>query len=166
MSNLQICLWFDGQAREAAELYTSVLRDGAIKDSDQFSEVGEHHTGRPAGTEMTVEFEVEGVQMLGLNGGPMFTHSEAMSLMVYRDTQEEIDEVWEGLLAGGGEESQCGWLKDRFGVSWQVVPAKMGHWMAGSDKEGAARAAQAMFGMKKLIIADLDAAYRGEPVTS
>ena len=149
-----ICLWFDGQAREAAELYTRVLRDGRIGGSDEYRPEADE-------AETTVEWEVEGTKFLGLNGGPQFPHTEATSFMIFRDTQEELDEVWDALVADGGTESRCGWLKDRFGVSWQVVPTDMTQWVGGPDKEGAGRAVQAMLGMRRLIIADLKAAYDG-----
>ena len=157
----QICLWFDTQAREAAEFYTRVLRDGSIDGAAVYPKAAEEVSGKPAGSEMTVEFEVEGVRFLALNGGPNFTFSEAVSVIVYRDTQEEIDEVWEALLEGGGTESQCGWLKDRFGLSWQVTPSSMGRYLGGPDREGAERAMQAMLGMRKIDIGEIQRAYEG-----
>ena len=157
----QICLWFDTQAREAAEFYTRVLRDGSIDGAAVYPNAAEEVSGKPAGSEMTVEFEVEGVRFLALNGGPNFTFSEAVSVIVYRDTQEEIDEVWEALLEGGGTESQCGWLKDRFGLSWQVTPSSMGRYLGGPDREGAERAMQAMLGMRKIDIGEIQRAYEG-----
>lgn len=156
-----VCLWFDGEARAAAEFYTQRLRDGRIGGSDDYRPEAEQVSGQPAGSEMTVEWEAEGIRFLGLNGGPQFPHSEAVSFMVFRDTQEELDATWNALLEQGGEESQCGWLTDRFGVSWQVVPTRMSDWVGGPDREGAGRAVAAMLKMRKLVIADLEAAYAG-----
>ncbi|MCW2924661.1 MAG: hypothetical protein JWM98_2065 [Thermoleophilia bacterium] len=153
-----ICLWFDGQAREAAEFYTGVLRDGKLGAHDEFGSTD-------GSDEVTVAFEAEGISFLGLNGGPQFQFTEAVSVMLFRDTQAEIDELWDALLDGGGEESMCGWLKDRYGFSWQVVPSGMAQWVGGPDAAGAERARQAMFGMRKLDIAELEAAYRGAAAT-
>ncbi|MCW2949443.1 MAG: hypothetical protein JWN41_456 [Thermoleophilia bacterium] len=163
---ITICLWFDGQAEAAAELYTRVLRDGKIGGKSRYDEAGAEVSGLPKGSTMTVDFEVEGQRFMGLNGGPLFSFTEATSFVVKRDTQEGIDEVWSGLLADGGEPSQCGWLKDRFGVSWQVVPSQLSDYIGGPDAEAAGRAMRAMLGMQKLDIEALRQAYEGEPAVN
>jgi predicted 3-demethylubiquinone-9 3-methyltransferase (glyoxalase superfamily) len=153
-------LWFDGQAEEAAEFYVSVFPDSRIVSVARYTEAG---PGEP-GTAMVVEFEVNGQRMAGINGGPQFTFSEAVSFQITCDTQEEIDRYWE-LLSEGGEEGPCGWLKDRFGLSWQVVPKGMEELFGGgADPERGKRAMEAMFGMKKLDIAALRAAADGVAV--
>jgi predicted 3-demethylubiquinone-9 3-methyltransferase (glyoxalase superfamily) len=159
-----ICLWFDDQAEEAARFYTRALRDGSIGATTKYDEASAEVSGKPAGSVMTVDFQVEGQRFQALNGGPTFTFSEATSLVVERDTQEELDETWDSLLEGGGEEVQCGWMKDRFGVSWQVVPSELESIFNGDDPEATKRAFQAMLAMKKLDIDVLRRAYRGEPV--
>jgi predicted 3-demethylubiquinone-9 3-methyltransferase (glyoxalase superfamily) len=160
---MRVCLWFDGQAEEAARFYTSVFRGGSIGSADKYTEEFEEVSGQKAGSVMTVPFEVEGQKFLGLNGGPQFKFTEAVSFMVERDTQEEIDELWDALTADGGEESMCGWLKDRFGVSWQIIPAQMNQLLSGGgDAERARRVGEAMLKMRKLDIAALQRAYDGE----
>ena len=152
-------LWFDGRAEEAAEFYTSVFPDSRIVGVARYTEAGPG----PAGSVMTVEFELSGQRFVGINGGPEFTFSEAVSFQITCQTQEEIDRYWQ-VLADGGEESVCGWLKDRFGLSWQVVPAGMDELFADPDPERARRAMEAMFGMRKLDVAALRAAADGVPV--
>ena len=145
------CLWFDGQAEQAAELYISVFPDSKV--------LGVTRYGRDAagveGTVMTVNFSLDGQEYVGLNGGPQFTFSEAISFQIMCADQDEVDHYWTGLIEGGGEEGPCGWLKDRFGVSWQVVPTILLELVADPDPARAARATQAMFTMKKLDIAEL-----------
>jgi predicted 3-demethylubiquinone-9 3-methyltransferase (glyoxalase superfamily) len=155
------CLWFDGQAREAAEFYVSVLRDGRIGASADYNEASSKAASQPAGSTMIVPFEAEGQRFLALNGGPMFTFSEAISFVVERDTQAEIDELWDALTADGGEPSRCGWLKDRFGVSWQVVPRQLPDLMRGGG-ETTERVTAALMGMGKIDIEQLERARDGE----
>lgn len=150
------CLWFDAQAEEAADFYVSVFDGSKILNVARYAEGGPG----PAGQAMTVEFEIEGRKFLALNGGPAFTFNEAVSFVIDCTSQEEVDRYWSALTAGGIE-SQCGWLKDKFGVSWQVVPSVLGELLGGPDPDGAQRAMQAMLGMRKLQIAELQAAYDG-----
>jgi predicted 3-demethylubiquinone-9 3-methyltransferase (glyoxalase superfamily) len=150
-------LWFDTQAEEAAAYYCSVFEDARVVHVAPYPE-GAH---KPAGTAMVVEFELLGQRFVAINGGPEFTFDEAISLQVVCEDQAEIDHYWAQLTAGGSE-GPCGWCKDRYGLSWQVTPQGMQEFFAG-DPEGAARAAQAMFQMKKLDIAALTAARDGVP---
>jgi predicted 3-demethylubiquinone-9 3-methyltransferase (glyoxalase superfamily) len=151
------CLWFDGQAMEAAEFYTSVFKDSRIVKVNHFTEAGREVHGRPAGSVMTVAFEIAGQAFTALNGGPHFKFNEAISFQVNCETQEEIDYFW-AKLSEGGRESQCGWLKDKFGVSWQIVPARMAEFFPDGDPGKAGRAMAAMLRMKKLNIAELERA--------
>jgi predicted 3-demethylubiquinone-9 3-methyltransferase (glyoxalase superfamily) len=151
-------LWFDTEAEEAAGFYTSVFRDSRIVNVARYTEAGP----REAGTVMTVEFELEGQRFVAINGGPQFTFDEAVSLQVTCETQDEVDYYWERLCEGG-EESRCGWLKDRYGLSWQVVPAGMEDLFADPDPERAQRAMEAMLQMRKLDIAALRSAADGVP---
>lgn len=149
---VKTCLWFDTQAEEAARFYTSLLDDSQITAVSR----------QPGGQALMVEFELAGVAYQALNGGPFFRLSEACSLSVACDSQAEIDRLWSALIAGGGEESQCGWLKDRFGLSWQIVPSALGSWMTDPEPARTARVTAAYMPMKKLDLAVLEAAYRGE----
>jgi predicted 3-demethylubiquinone-9 3-methyltransferase (glyoxalase superfamily) len=153
-------LWFDTEAEEAARFYTSIFEDSRIVNVTHYPE----SAPRAAGTVMTVEFELNGQRFVGINGGPQFTFDEAVSFQIDCETQEEVDEYWER-LTDGGEESMCGWLKDRYGLSWQVVPAGMEEVFADSDPKRAERAMQAMLGMKKLDIAALRRAADGVPAS-
>lgn len=156
------CLWFDDQAQEAAEMYVGIFPNSRIVDVTRFSEAGQEVHGRPAGSVMTVVFEVEGQQFTALNGGPFFTFNEAVSFEVHCDTQDEIDRYWELLGAGGDPKAQqCGWLKDRFGVSWQIVPNMLDVLIADHESPATRRAMDAMLSMKKLDIAALQRAYDG-----
>jgi predicted 3-demethylubiquinone-9 3-methyltransferase (glyoxalase superfamily) len=157
MQKISPFLWFDTEAEEAARLYVSVFPNSSITSVSRF---GEGAPG-PAGSVFGVNFELDGVQMQALNGGPARGFTEAISLFVRAETQEEIDELWEKLTADGGEPGRCGWLKDRFGLSWQIVPPILGDLISGPDPERSARAMQAMMGMSKLDIAALQAAYDG-----
>lgn len=152
------CLWFDGQAEEAAHHYVSIFKNARLGDVTRYTEAGPG----PAGSVVTVEFELNGQRFIGLNGGPQFTFSEAISFQIECDDQDEVDYYWARLLEGGGQESQCGWLKDRFGVSWQVVPKALVEMVRDPDPEKAARATRAMMTMVKLDIAALRRAYGGE----
>lgn len=149
-------LWFDEDAQAAAELYVSIFPDSRITSVVHNGEGAR----RPAGTVLIVTFELFGRPFAALNGGPEFPHSEAVSFQVGCDTQDEIDRVWNALIADGGAESQCGWCKDRFGVSWQVTPSDMGRLLGGGDPEASARAWAAMMQMRRIVIADLEAAVQ------
>ena len=149
-------LWFDTQAEEAARFYVSVFANSRIVNLTHYLEGGPG----PAGTVMTVEFELDGNRFIGINGGPHFTFDEAVSFMITCESQEEVDRYW-ARLTDGGEEVQCGWLKDRFGLSWQVVPRGMDEIFSDPDPGRAQRAMQAMMGMKKLDLATLQAAADG-----
>jgi len=150
-------LWFDTEAVEAAEFYVEVFDNSRIVNVTHYTEAGP----REAGMVMTVEFELDGQRFLGINGGPQFSFDEAVSFAIECETQEEVDYYWEQ-LTDGGEESQCGWLRDRFGLSWQVVPTGMEELFADPDKGRAERAMKAMLGMGKLDIAALRSAADGE----
>jgi predicted 3-demethylubiquinone-9 3-methyltransferase (glyoxalase superfamily) len=150
------CLWFDTQAEEAAEFYVSVFDGSKVLNVARYGDAGPG----PAGQVMTILFEIEGRTFMGLNGGPAFSFNEAVSFVIDCASQEEVDRYW-AALSDGGTESQCGWLKDRYGVSWQVVPSVMGQLLGGPDPDGAQRAMQAMLGMRKLDIAALQKAYDG-----
>jgi predicted 3-demethylubiquinone-9 3-methyltransferase (glyoxalase superfamily) len=158
MSKITSCLWFDTQAEEAADFYVSIFPNSKV---GKISRYPENLPGDRAGQVLTVEFELDGTPFTGLNGGPHFTFSEAISFQIFVQDQAELDRYWNALLAGGGKESQCGWLKDRFGLSWQVVPKQMGELMSGPDKAAAGRVAAAMMQMIKLDIAKLEAAAAG-----
>ncbi|GAB2904888.1 VOC family protein [Streptomyces mayteni] len=150
------CLWYDDQAQEAAEFYVSLFPDSRVVDVTRRNEAG---PGEP-GTVLTVTFELAGSRFVALNGGPQFTFSEAISLQVDCADQAEVDELWAKLTADGGEEGPCGWLKDRFGLSWQIVPRRFMELFTSSDTAGATAATKAMYGMKKLDVAALEAAYQ------
>ena len=149
-------LWFDTEAEQAAQFYVSVFPDSRIISTALYPE----GSPGPVGTVMTVEFEVDGQRFVGINGGPQFPFTEAVSFQITCETQEEVDRYWEALTEGG-EESMCGWLKDRYGLSWQVVPAGMEEVFADPDPTRAQRAMQAMLGMRKLDLAALQAAADG-----
>ncbi len=153
MHGITPCLWFDTEGEEAAELYTSVFPNSRILDVTRHGEAGP----RPAGTVMTVSFELDGHRFLALNGGPQYTFSEAISFQVGCETQEEVDAYW-AALAEGGEEGPCGWLKDRFGVSWQIVPKRLTELLTDPDQEKSQRVMRAMFEMKKIDVAALERA--------
>ncbi|GAA2235856.1 MULTISPECIES: VOC family protein [Streptomyces] len=152
------CLWFDGQAEEAAHFYVSVFKNSSIGKIARYPE----GAPQPAGSVMTVEFTANGHRFLGLNGGPEFRFSEAVSFMIFCENQEEIDYYWTRLTENGGEPGPCGWLKDRFGVSWQVVPDRLDAMITDPDPAKAARVTQAFMAMSKFDIAALDKAYAGE----
>ena len=154
-------LWFDGEAEQAAEFYCSIFENSRILGKTHYPE------GSPgeAGTVMTVQWDLDGQRFVGINGGPNFKFDEAVSFEISCKDQEEVDYFWERLLADGGTESQCGWLKDRFGLSWQVVPEGMDEVFADPDPERAQRAMQAMLKMVKLDIGALRAAADGDPAS-
>lgn len=156
------CLWFDRQAEEAAQLYTGIFPNSRIGTVTHFTEAGFEHHGMPAGTVMTVSFELDGHSFTALNGGPLFKFNEAVSLQVNCDTQDEVDYYWNRLGAGGNERAQqCGWLKDRFGLSWQVVPTLLPRLLADPDPKKAQRVMAAVLQMKKIEIAPIERAYAG-----
>ena len=154
--DLITCLWFNGRAREAATFYTSIFPDSEMADNW----IAPTDTpGNAKGDEIVVNFKIFGKPFIGLNGGPQFPHSEAISFQIPCRDQNEIDKYWDLLIADGGQESQCGWLKDKFGVSWQVISPEMMNYLGGSDSEGAKRATEAMLGMKKINLSKLKRAY-------
>ncbi len=156
------CLWFDDQAEDAAAYYTSIFRNSKINIVSHYTEAGYEIHGRPAGSVMTVEFELDGHSFTALNGGPHFKFNEAVSFQVNCDSQDEIDYYWEKLGAGGDPKAQqCGWLKDKFGLSWQVVPRMMAEMMTDPDRSRFSRVMEAVLRMKKLDIAELQRAYDG-----
>ena len=156
------CLWFDDQAEGAATLYTSVFPGSRIVTVSRYGEAGREVHGRPPGSVMVVAFELEGQAFTALNGGPVFKFNEAISLQVSCRTQEEVDHYWEKLSRGGDERAQqCGWLKDRYGLSWQIVPVALMEMMADPDPVKAGRVMQAMLQMKKIDIKGLRQAYSG-----
>ena len=150
-------LWMDTQGLEAAEFYCSIFPNSKITRISHYTDVGP----RPKGMVLTVEFVLDGKPFMALNGGPEFKFTEAISISIECDTQEEIDRYWSALQAGGGKEIECGWLKDRFGLSWQVSPKKMADIITGPDPEKADRAMRAMLTMKKIVLADIEEAVRG-----
>lgn len=152
-------LWFDGQAEDAAEFYCSLFADSGIDNVSRYSEVGQEIHGRAPGSAMIVNFRLGGQPFVGLNGGPQFKFTEAVSFMVTCETQAELDALWERLTDGGDDAAQqCGWLRDRFGLSWQVVPSALGRLLGDPDPGRAGRAMQAMLQMKKIDVAELERA--------
>lgn len=145
------CLWFDGQAEEAAKFYTTVFDNSSIVNITRYGEAGHEIHGKPAGSVLTVAFELDGQPFTALNGGPMFKFNEAISFQVNCETQEELDYFW-GKLSEGGEEGQCAWLKDKFGVSWQIVPTILVEMLNDPHPEKAERVMEAMLQMKKIDI--------------
>lgn len=156
------CLWFDDQAEEAAKYYVSIFKNSKIVNVARYSKVGQETHKRPAGSVMTVAFELDGQPFTALNGGPIFTFNEAISLQVDCDTQEEVDYYWEKLSKGGDADAQqCGWLKDKYGLSWQIVPKVLPEMLQDHQSPKAQRAMDAMLGMKKIDIGELERAYSG-----
>jgi predicted 3-demethylubiquinone-9 3-methyltransferase (glyoxalase superfamily) len=159
MTKIAPCLWFNGEAEPAAQFYVALFEDAAIGDVSRYGD----NMPFPAGTALMVEFTLFGQRYQALNGGPNYTHSEAISLSVNCETQAEVDHYWQALTAHGGAESMCGWCKDRWGVSWQIVPQGLGALMTDPDPGRRNRAAQAMMGMKKLDLAAMLAAAAVQP---
>jgi predicted 3-demethylubiquinone-9 3-methyltransferase (glyoxalase superfamily) len=160
-SKIAPCLWFDTQAEEAAKYYVGIFPDAKINKISRYGKAGFEQHRKPEGSVMTVEFELAGQTFTALNGGPLFKFSEAISLQIYVADQKELDYYWDKLTVGGDPAAQvCGWLKDKYGLSWQVAPAKMVDWF-GDPNEKSERAMAAMMSMKKLDIATLDRAYEG-----
>lgn len=156
MKPITPCLWFDGNAEEAANFYVSIFKNSRIGKIARYGEAGYEIHGRKAGTVMTIEFEINGQPYTALNGGPHFKFNEAVSFQVFCDTQEEIDYYWEKLSEGGNPKAQqCGWLKDKFGMSWQIVPSMLDEMMSSPDAGVSDRVMNALLRMKKLEIAEL-----------
>jgi predicted 3-demethylubiquinone-9 3-methyltransferase (glyoxalase superfamily) len=157
MQKITPFLWFDNNAEEAAQFYTSVFKNSRILTITRYGDAGPG----PKGSVMVVSFQLEGQQFTALNGGPRFTFSEAFSFVVSCEDQQEIDDYWNKLTSAGGQESQCGWLKDKFGFSWQIVPTALGKLMSDKDPKKANRVMQALLQMKKIDIATLEEAAEG-----
>ena len=157
MQKITPCLWFDTEGEEAARFYTSVFPNSRIVDIARYGSAGP----RPEGTVMTVSFELDGQKFIALNGGPDFTFDEAISFEVSCESQEEVDRFW-STLSEGGEEGPCGWLKDRFGLSWQIVPTRLLELLGDPDREKSQRVMQAMLGMKKIEVDELERAAAAE----
>lgn len=156
------CLWFDDQAEEAVKFYTTVFRNSKVVKVARYGEAGYEIHGKPAGTVMTVAFELDGQAFTALNGGPIFKFNEAISFQVFCETQEEVDYYWDKLSEGGDEKAQqCGWLKDKYGLSWQVVPRVLPEMLTDSNSEKSAGVMKAMLQMKKLEIDELKRTYAG-----
>ena len=158
MQKITPCLWFDSQAEEAANFYVSIFKNSQIGNMTRYGEAGAEVSGRPKGSVMTVTFEIEGQEFVALNGGPHFTFSEAISLMVKCETQKEIDEIWEK-LSHGGEEGPCGWLKDKYGLSWQIVSPEWNEMLRDKDVRKSERVMKAILQMTKPDIKTLKQAY-------
>ncbi|HEV8329284.1 MAG TPA: VOC family protein [Nitrospiraceae bacterium] len=158
MQKITPCLWFDNQAEEAVNYYVSIFKNSKIGNMTRYGEAGATVSGRPKGSVMTVTFEIEGQEFVALNGGPHFTFSEAISLMVKCETQQEIDEMW-GKLSQGGEEGPCGWLKDKYGLSWQIVSPEWNEMLRDKDVEKSERVMKAILQMTKPDIKAIKQAY-------
>jgi predicted 3-demethylubiquinone-9 3-methyltransferase (glyoxalase superfamily) len=158
MQKITPCLWFDSNAEEAAKFYTSVFKNSKIGKISRYGKEGYEIHGKPAGTVLTVEFELNGQTFTALNGGPVFKFNEAVSFQVYCSSQKEIDYYWEKLSEGGAE-GQCGWLKDRYGLSWQVVPTALGKMLQDKNAEKSERVMKALLQMRKLDIKTLREAF-------
>lgn len=155
------CLWFDSQGEEAAKLYTSIFKNSSIGDITYYGNEGKEIHGHSDGMVMTVQFHLDGQEFMALNGGPKFPFTEAISLMINVDTQEEIDYYWSKLTADGGEQGPCGWLKDKFGLSWQVAPTRLQEMLLDPDKSKTERVMKAFMQMKKFDLKKLEEAYNG-----
>jgi len=159
MQKISAFLWFDSQAEEAAKFYVGIFKNSKLGRITRYDDEVAEKIGRPAGSVMTVEFQLEGVEFVALNGGPQFKFTEAISFSVNCETQDEIDYFWEKLSADGGSTGPCGWLKDKFGLSWQVSPVVLGDMLADPDPAVAGRVMKAMMEMEKIDIAALKKAY-------
>lgn len=162
MQKITPCLWFDKNAEEAAKFYTFIFKNSKIGDISYYGKEGYKVHHMPEGSVLTVEFELDGQKFLALNGGPVLKFNEAVSFIIECADQDEVDYYWEKLTADGGEESVCGWLKDKYGVSWQVTPTILDELIKDPDKEKAGKAMNAMLKMKKIIITDLEKAVEQE----
>ncbi|HEX6977081.1 MAG TPA: VOC family protein [Patescibacteria group bacterium] len=161
MQKITPFLWFDNQAEEAANFYVSVFKNSKIVSVNKYDSEAAKAAGMKEGTAMTVAFVLEGQEFTALNGGPVFKFTEAISFVVKCETQEEVDELWQKLTENGGQESQCGWLKDKYGVSWQIVPTLLNELLADKDPEKSKRVMTAMLKMKKIDTQKLKEAYEG-----
>lgn len=159
MQKIVNCLWYDNQAEEAMALYTSLFKNSKTKDVSRYTAEVAERAGKKEGDVLVGIFELDGQEFMALNGGPMFKFNEAISLVINCETQQEVDYFWNGLIADGGEESMCGWLKDKFGLSWQVVPTAMNEMMTNGSPEQQRAVMAEMLKMRKLIIADMQKAY-------
>jgi len=157
MQKIMPCLWFDDRIEDAVNFYTSVFPNAKITNMSRYGDAMPGQKGKV----LTVSFELEGQEFMALNGGPQHKFSEAISFVVRCGTQAEVDYYWNKLLEGGGREDQCAWLKDKFGLSWQIVPNALGRYLSDKDSRKAQRVMEAMLKMKKIVIADLDKAYAG-----
>ncbi len=163
MSKVYPCLWYDGVAEEAANFYVSLLPDSRV---DNVFRSPVDNPATPAGAVLVVDFTLAGQKFQGLNGGPEFKFNEAISIVIDCEDQAEVDRLWEALTQGGGEPGPCGWLKDRYGVSWQVVPRELNEMLSDPDRERAGRAMEAMLKMSKIDVAECRRAFHGEQVTA
>ena len=156
-------LWFDNQAEEATKFYTSIFKNSGIDKISRYGKEGQEIHGKQPGSIMTIEFRIEGQKFVALNGGPQFKFNEAISFIIYCNSQREIDYYWERLGEGGDEQAQiCGWLKDKFGVSWQIVPGDLANMLADTDSEKTGRVMKSLLQMKKLDLETLQQAYEGK----
>ena len=162
MQKITPFLWFDNQAEEAAKFYTSVFKNSKVGRILRYDEASAKGAGRPVGSVLTIEFEIAGQKFTALNGGPEFKFNESISFVVNCETQNEVDYFWEKLMADGGQESQCGWLKDKFGVSWQITPTVLIDMLNDKDAKKAERVMKAMMQMQKIDIKALKEAYAGK----
>jgi predicted 3-demethylubiquinone-9 3-methyltransferase (glyoxalase superfamily) len=161
------CLWFDTEAEEAARYYCGIFKNSKLGRVSHYGNEGKEVHGKRAGTVLMVDFELNGQKFTALNGGPQFTFNESVSFMIECENQQEIDYYWEKLSAGGDPSAQvCGWLKDKFGLSWQVVPASIGEWLAGPSTEKSERVMAEVLKMKKIDLATLERAYEGKDETA
>jgi predicted 3-demethylubiquinone-9 3-methyltransferase (glyoxalase superfamily) len=158
MQKFMPCLWFDDNGEEAAKFYTAIFKNSKITHVAHYGDAGSAAAGRPKGSVMTVSFQLDGQNFLALNGGPVFKFSPAISFIVNCDTQEEVDRLWE-TLSEGGAKSQCGWLQDKYGVSWQIVPRALGEMMQDKDARKSERVMAALMKMDKISISGLKAAH-------
>lgn len=161
MQKMSTCLWFDSRAEEAANFYISVFKTGKINRVTRYTKEGFENHKRPEGSVMTIDFDVNGQNFMGLNGGPQFKFSEAISLVVHCESQKEIDYHWEK-LSEGGEEGPCGWIKDKFGLSWQINPTLLAEMLVSPDKNKVERVTAAFLEMKKFDIAKLEQEFNGK----
>ena len=162
MQKITPFLWFDNQAEEAARFYTSIFKNSKIGRTLRYGGEAAKASGRPVGSVLTIEFELEGQKFTALNGGPQFEFNESVSFVVYCETQKEVDYFWEKLTANGGQKSECGWLRDKFGLSWQVTPTVLIEMLHDKDPKKSERVINAMMQMQKIDISKLKAAYAEE----
>ena len=162
MQKITPFLWFDNNAEEAVNFYVSIFKNSKVGKVTRYNEASAKAAGRPKGSVMTAEFQLEGQNFVAINGGPHFKFTEAISFVIDCETQEEVDYFWEKLTANGGQESQCAWLKDKYGLSWQIVPKVLIEMLQDKDAQKAQRVMEAMLQMKKIDIATLERAYEGK----